>query len=59
MVGERVKMHTLLVFLSFLGGLSVYGVLGIIYGPLIVTAFLSLADIYRKNYSEYVRKVTC
>ena len=59
MVGERVKMHTLLVFLSILGGLSVYGVLGIIYGPLIVTAFLSMADIYRNNYSEYVRKSTC
>ena len=59
MVGERVKMHTLLVFLSILGGLSVYGVLGIIYGPLIVTAFLSLADIYRRNYSDYVRKATC
>lgn len=59
MVGERVKMHTLLVFLSILGGLSVYGVLGIIYGPLIVTMFLSLADIYRNNYSEYVRKATC
>jgi predicted PurR-regulated permease PerM len=59
MVGERVKMHTLLVFLSILGGLSVYGVLGIIYGPLIVTAFLSLADIYRNNYSEYVRKAIC
>ncbi len=55
MVGERVKMHTLLVFLSILGGLSVYGVLGIIYGPLIVTAFLSFADIYRENYSEHVR----
>jgi predicted PurR-regulated permease PerM len=59
MVGERVKMHTLLIFLSILGGLSVYGVLGIIYGPLIVTAFLSLADIYRDNYSEYVRKAGC
>jgi len=59
MVGERVKMHTLLVFLSILGGLSVYGVLGIIYGPLIVTAFLALAEIYRNNYSEYVRKATC
>ena len=59
MVGERVKMHTLLVFLSILGGLSVYGVLGIIYGPLIVTTFLSLAEIYRNNYSEYVRKATC
>ena len=59
MVGERVKMHTLLVFLSILGGLSVYGVLGIIYGPLIVTAFLSFADIYRKNYSEHVRTSKC
>ena len=59
MVGERVKMHTLLVFLSILGGLSVYGILGIIYGPLIVTAFLSFADIYRKNYSEHVRKAKC
>ena len=59
MVGERVKMHTLLVFISILGGLSVYGVLGIIYGPLIVTAFLSFADIYRNNYSDHVRKSTC
>lgn len=59
MVGERVKMHTLMVFLSILGGLSVYGVLGIIYGPLIVTAFLSMADIYRRNYSDHVRKATC
>jgi predicted PurR-regulated permease PerM len=59
MVGERVKMHTLLVFLSIIGGLSVYGVLGIVYGPLIVTAFLSLADIYRKNYRDYVRNATC
>lgn len=59
MVGERVKMHTLLVFLSILGGLSVYGVLGIIYGPLIVTMFLSLAEIYRNNYNEYVRKAIC
>ena len=59
MVGGRVKMHTLLVFLSILGGLSVYGILGIIYGPLIVTAFLSFADIYRQNYSEHVRNAKC
>jgi predicted PurR-regulated permease PerM len=59
MVGERVKMHTLLVFLSIIGGLSVYGILGIIYGPLIVTSFLSMADIYRKNYREHVKNATC
>nr|MBF0221253.1 AI-2E family transporter [Desulfobulbaceae bacterium] len=51
LVGSQVKMHTLIVFLSIIGGLSVFGVLGIIYGPHIITAFLTLADIYRKNYS--------
>jgi len=55
MVGTQVKMHTLLVFLSIIGGLSVYGVLGIIYGPLIITAFLTLSDIYLKRYEHYVK----
>jgi predicted PurR-regulated permease PerM len=49
-VGAHVKMHTLLVFLSILGGMSVFGVLGIIYGPLIVTGFLTLSDLYMNVY---------
>jgi predicted PurR-regulated permease PerM len=56
LVGDQVKMHTLLVFLSIIGGLNVYGVLGIIYGPLIVTAFLTLSDIYLKKYDDYIQK---
>jgi predicted PurR-regulated permease PerM len=55
LVGSEVKMHTLLVFLSIIGGLAVYGILGIIYGPLIVTAFMTLADIYLKKYDAYVQ----
>jgi len=49
-VGSHVNMHTLLVFLAIVGGMSMFGVLGIIYGPLIVTAFLTLSDIYLKEY---------
>ncbi len=56
MVGSQVKMHTLLVFLSILGGMNVFGFMGIIYGPLIVTAFLTLADIYLINYDGYVKQ---
>lgn len=52
MVGTQVEMHTLLVFLAIIGGLSVYGVLGIIYGPLIITAFLTLSDIYLRRYDQ-------
>lgn len=56
MVGSQVKMHTLLVFLAIIGGLSVYGVLGIIYGPLIVTAFLTLSDLYLKRYDNFIQR---
>jgi len=52
LVGQRVKMHTLLVFLSIMGGLKVFGILGIVYGPLIITAFLTLTDIYHVNYQK-------
>jgi predicted PurR-regulated permease PerM len=55
LVGDQVQMHTLLVFLSIIGGLSVYGILGIIYGPLIVTAFITLSEIYLKKYDYYVQ----
>ncbi|HHO49015.1 MAG TPA: AI-2E family transporter [Desulfobacteraceae bacterium] len=49
-VGEQVKMHTVLVFLAIIGGMSLFGVLGIIYGPLIVTAFLTLSSLYLNVY---------
>jgi predicted PurR-regulated permease PerM len=53
-VGHKVKMHTLLVFLSILGGLKLFGFLGIIYGPLIIAIFLTMADIYSLNYNRFV-----
>lgn len=54
LVGKRVQMHTLLVFLSIIGGLKLFGILGIIYGPLVVTAFLTLTDIYESSYQAFV-----
>ncbi len=52
LVGKRVQMHTLLVFLSIIGGLKLFGILGIIYGPLVVTAFLTLTEIYKSSYQR-------
>ena len=54
MVGQRAQMHILLVFMSIICGLSVFGILGIVYGPLIVTAFLTLTDIYHASYQKLV-----
>lgn len=55
MVGNQAQMHSLLVLLAIMGGLNTFGLLGIVYGPLIVTAFLTLADIYVTSYDKYVK----
>lgn len=57
MVGTQVEMHTLLVFFSIIGGLAVYGVMGIFYGPLTITAFLTLSEIYLKKYDHYIQRM--
>ncbi len=57
-VSSQVKMHTLLVLLAILGGMSLFGILGIIYGPLIVTAFLTLSEIYLKEYKPSIDGIT-
>jgi predicted PurR-regulated permease PerM len=43
-------MHTGLIFLSLLGGLAMFGLLGIILGPLIVAFFLAMMRIYERDF---------
>ena len=54
LVGDRVKVHILLIFISIFGGLATFGLIGIIFGPLITIAFLSMVDIYHKNYGQHL-----
>jgi predicted PurR-regulated permease PerM len=54
LVGDRVAMHPLIVFFAIIGGLQVYGLMGIIYGPLIATLFLTLSDIYFSSFQSMV-----
>jgi predicted PurR-regulated permease PerM len=53
-VGRRVQMHALLVFLSIIGGLQLFGILGVIFGPLVITGFLTLTDICHTSYRNLV-----
>jgi predicted PurR-regulated permease PerM len=57
LVGRRAQMHTLLVFLSLIGGAVVFGPVGLLLGPLTMTAFLTLAGIYRERYRPYLGRV--
>lgn len=50
LIGGKNRLHAVLVFLAVLGGMEVYGVLGIFYGPLILTMFLTLAEIFQDHY---------
>ncbi|MGE4561078.1 MAG: AI-2E family transporter [Desulfobulbus sp.] len=52
-VGVQAQLPPLLVLLSIIGGISMCGLMGIIYGPLALTAFLTLADMYFREYQPY------
>jgi predicted PurR-regulated permease PerM len=47
LVGERTRLHELLVFFSVLGGLQVFGVIGLVLGPVIVAITIALLDVLR------------
>ncbi len=46
------QLHPLVSFFSILGGIQLFGPLGIIYGPLVVILFLSLYEVYRHKYKS-------
>jgi predicted PurR-regulated permease PerM len=52
LIGKKSKLPTFFLFLGILGGLRVYGMLGILFGPLIVTLLTAVLQIYREEYAE-------
>jgi len=46
LIEGSVKMHTLLIFFSILGGISYFGILGMFFGPLIFAIATTLLEIY-------------
>ena len=52
LVGKDAKMSDVLVLLSTLGGLTLFGAVGLIVGPLIAALFVSAWYIYRQSYKE-------
>ncbi len=47
-VGKRARLHELLIFFSVLGGVQVFGVLGLVLGPVSVALTLALLDVVRQ-----------
>lgn len=49
-IGETTKIPVFLLFFTILGGLKVYGVLGIFIGPIILAMGMAFLTIYREVY---------
>jgi predicted PurR-regulated permease PerM len=54
LVGRRTQLPTLLVFFALLGGFDAFGPVGLILGPLMLTVFLALVEIYRDRYQPFL-----
>jgi predicted PurR-regulated permease PerM len=46
-VGRELELHTVLVFVSLVGGILVFGGSGIVLGPLVLAILLSLIEVWR------------
>jgi predicted PurR-regulated permease PerM len=56
LVGQRSGMHDLMVFFSTLGGLSMFGAMGFIAGPVIASLFLAVIDIYSSEFKAELER---
>ncbi len=48
LVGQKTRLHELVVLFSVLGGLKVFGVLGLVVGPVVVAVTMALIDVLRQ-----------
>ena len=48
-IGQKANVHPLLVLLGVLGGMSAFGFIGLIIGPLVLSLFIALINIYQEQ----------
>jgi len=51
-IGSRTKMHVLVILFSVLGGIQLFGIIGLVMGPLVLAVFVSVIKIFRKVESN-------
>jgi predicted PurR-regulated permease PerM len=56
-IKQRIQIHPLLILLSILGGLSVFGAFGVFFGPIILSVTIALVGIYKKEFRQYLENL--
>lgn len=46
-IGSRTRMPVLIIFFSVLGGIKLFGLIGLIMGPFVLAVFISVIEIFR------------
>ena len=55
LVGKRLKLHTILAFISVVGGLVLFGPAGLLLGPVVLTLTLVLVEVWRGRAAPTAR----
>ncbi len=52
LVGNRMRLHTAIAFIAAIGGLIVFGAVGFVIGPLVISLMMTLKDIFAARARE-------
>ncbi len=52
LIGSRARVHPVVVLLGVLGGIVIFGMSGLILGPLVLSIFVTLLEVYRKEFAN-------
>ena len=56
-IGVKMKMNQLLMFLAIIGGVLFFnGLIGVIFGPLILSLFIAFMHIYEMEYDQVLHR---
>ena len=55
-IGSRIQLPTIFLFFGILGGLAVFGALGLILGPALFALLAALLDLYSEEYAAERKK---
>ncbi|MCX5870124.1 MAG: AI-2E family transporter [Deltaproteobacteria bacterium] len=58
LVGKDTEMHDLFILFSTFGGISMFGIIGVIIGPISAALFVTIWEIYGESFQKYLPAVS-